>query len=279
MSKTGLWFYFYEMLLAVVVSVVLPTVAHAIEPVRLTTVNMDKQEIHRICQHFDIMCAADAKLWQLPKQPNQTRQLRPNHYYLIDSTPQLVELQIQDHKAITSGQPTDKNNLLGRWQFANYIHRSWVDSWADGSDVAESDSHQLFINPKLYPLNQTEMAIALVSQTDMSFDGGLASEQAVDFLQLLPKGKYELVLANVPFDGHYRYNACFTEQEKAQSLHCQEEGWQTVNVSMTDIKKPLYEWTFDYQNKLWSAHTAEDKSIIEAHQIQVMPFSDTKTIF
>lgn len=274
---------------AVMLMGVLPLLSHAIEPIGLVAVEFTNEfkdsDVQRICQHFTITCADDARLWQLPSQ--HLTQQRPDHYYLIDSTPQLVELQIPDRNMAASGIAVKGDKLLGQWQFANYSHRSMGD---DGTDIqndtrtdtqadTSGDSQKRFIDPQLYPINQTETAIALVNQMDMSFDGGAASERSADFIQLLPKGKYEQVLSNVPFDGYYRYNACFSEQEKAQSIHCQEEGWQVLSVSMKDIKKPLYQWTLAYQNKIWAAHTPEDKAVIETHQVKVMPFADTANLF
>lgn len=270
-------------------SYMLPMFSHAIEPIGLVAVEFNHElkdsGVQGICQRFNMTCATDAKLWQLPNQQ------RPNHYYLIDSTPQFVELQMQDHHMTAKGVEDKDDKLLGQWQFANYLHQrvsddnitnnigdNIGDSIGDNTGI-KTDSPLLFIAPNLYPINQTEMAIALINQIDISFDGGATRERSADFIQLLPNGKHEQVLTNVPFDGHYSYNVCFSEEEKSQSVHCQEEGWQVLNVSMKDIKTPLYQWILAYENKIWPAHTPEDKAVLETHQVKVMPFSDTATLF
>ncbi len=111
----------------------------------------------------------------------------------------------------------------------------------------------LKIFPALYPLNKNEYAIAVLNTWFTGYSGGGRFEENADFIELKPKGKYQVALKDINFSTSEMIRACFSEQDYKKSPHCHDEKWMTLNIRFKDIGQSYYLWQLNYKNYSWDA--------------------------
>lgn len=215
--------------------------------------NIDQPVLSSICAQLQVPCyRAEAQLWQQSSDDQI--------YYLIDQTPQLVKLRIKD----------SSYQVLDQWSFKNFQH-------SDQACEDESDTCSLVIYPAIYPLNQQEQAIAILSHGFSMYSGGGRSEKIADFVRLDSQGKYKTALTHIPFHRSEKIRACFTEQQYATSPHCQDEYWTELKIQFKDLKQTYYQWEFNYSDFTWEAFQPEkDQTIVHHEKVLKMPFEQPR---
>lgn len=210
----------------------------------LHKVAISSAELTEICQ-------------QLPKCDQDSGELfkrkSPEEYYFIDDTPQLAYFT-----------KDSIYQLKQRWDFADYVHDSKI---LEGADY----NVKLYIEPKLYPLNQTKWGVALVKYGSGAYSGGGIREEKADIVQLNEDGSYQTALKAIPFYYESLIRACFREED-ADSPHCHDEAERTLLIQYRDIGKPYYQWDMTYTFTDWPAHTPKSKATIYQEKQQVIPF-------
>ncbi|GAA5014372.1 hypothetical protein GCM10023206_24430 [Acinetobacter puyangensis] len=213
-------------------------------------VKMTQQALQNICLSIQITCRDDAlALWQLKNDRVV--------YYLIDNTPQMIKLQKSD------GQ----YKVLDHWNFKDYQHSNQAP--IHDYDMA---SEGLSIYPALYPLNKTEMAIAILNQYFTGYSGGGAHENNADFVKIEAQGKYQVALKDIPFSYSRMIRACFSEQEYKTSPHCHDEEWGILQIEFKDIGQKYYQWTLNFLEYDWSAFEPESHKQVQKSKKVVIPF-------
>lgn len=210
----------------------------------LHKVAISSAELTEICQ-------------QLPKCDQDSgglfKRKSPEEYYFIDDTPQLAYFT-----------KDSIYQLKQRWDFADYVHDSKI---LEGADY----NVKLYIEPKLYPLNQTKWGVALVKYGSGAYSGGGIREEKADIVQLNEDGSYQTALKAIPFYYESLIRACFREED-ADSPHCHDEEERTLLIQYRDIGKPYYQWDMTYTFTDWPAHTPKSKATIYQEKQQVIPF-------
>ncbi len=224
-----------------------------IQAVPLVKLKTESSQLKKICTDLNLMCSEDLALWK--KKASDDGQV-----YLIDATPQLIELV------------KDKNSykVVDAWNFKNYQHHS------KNSEDGELGDYGAEIFPAFYPLNRQKFAIAIVQHWGTGYSGGGKGEQFADFVMLEPKGAYKLALADVPFYSYETIRACFSEKDYQTSLHCHDESGSSLSIQFKDVGKPYYQWILNYTDFTWEAFKPEKDKVVEKYREVVMPFGFSK---
>lgn len=225
----------------------------AIQAVPLIKLKSDSLQLKKICADLNLTCSEGANLWK-KKASNDGK------VYLIDSTPQLIEL-IQEKK---------NYKVVNSWRFKDYQHHN------KNSEDGELGNDGVEIFPAFYPLNRQKFAIAVVQHWSTGYSGGGKSEQFADFVMLEPKGVYKLALPDIPFYSYEMIRACFSEKDYKTSPHCHDETGSSLSIQFKDIGKPYYQWTLNYTDFTWEAFKPEKDKVVEKHREVVMPFEQKK---
>ena len=225
----------------------------AIQAVPLVKLKSESLQLKKICADLNLTCSEGANLWK--KKASQDGKV-----YLIDSTPQLIEL-IQDKKHY---------KVVNAWNFKNYQHHN------KNSKDGELGDYGTGIFPAFYPLNRQKFAIAIVKHWGTGYSGGGKGEQFADFVMLEPKGVYKLALPDVPFYSYEMIRACFSEKDYKTSPHCHDETGSSLSIQFKDIGKPYYQWALNYTDFTWEAFKPEKDKVVEKHREVVMPFEQKK---
>lgn len=138
-----------------------------------------------------------------------------------------------------------------QWDFSGYQHSS--------PPIADAgDAEPLAIHPALYRLDDSHLAVALVSHFTESYSGGGAGFEMADFLRLdegkgaAPSaGTYEVAYAGIPFSCNTMVRACFTEREYQTSPHCHQESDGHLTLRFAEAPS---QWSFTWHQTDWPAH-------------------------
>ncbi|PWB13045.1 hypothetical protein DCO44_16115 [Acinetobacter sp. AM] len=193
--------------------------AQILKPQKITQAQRES-----ICSQLKISCNSDAT-WQLYQVPNQ-----PKHHYVIAKL-KLFELE----------KNAQSYQLRNHWDFSDYRPLTQNPHWTVDGPVAPEDlldengkfvrADALHLYPVLFPVNDTDYSIALIQRWDEMYSGGGMTEEAADFLQLNPQGKYQQIFQNIPFSVSRMIRACFSEQDYAQSgEHCHDLEKLVLNI-------------------------------------------------
>ena len=225
----------------------------AIQAVPLVKLKSESLQLKKICADLNLTCTEGANLWK-KKAANDGK------VYLIDSTPQLIEL-VKNKKSY---------KVADAWNFKNYQHHN------KNSEDGELGDYGVELFPAFYPLNRQKFAIAIVQHWGTGYSGGGKGEQFADFVMLEPKGKYQLALPNVPFYSYEMIRACFSEKDYQTSPHCHDESGSSLSIQFKDVGKPYFQWTLNYTDFTWEAFKPERDKVVEKHREVVMPFEQKK---
>lgn len=225
----------------------------AIQAVPLVKLKSESLQLKKICASLNLTCSEGANLWK-KKAANDSK------VYLIDSTPQLIELV------------KNKNSykVADTWNFKSYQHHN------KNSEDGELGDYGVELFPAFYPLNRQKFTIAIVQHWGTGYSGGGKGEQFADFVMLEPKGAYKLALADVPFYSYEMIRACFSEKDYKTSPHCHDETSSSLSIQFKDIGKPYYQWILNYTDFTWEAFKPEKDKVVEKHRVVVMPFEQKK---
>lgn len=218
--------------------------AQEIRSVELREVSLSPQTLTEICQQLPRCDTASGTLYE---------RRSPTEYYFIDDRLQIARFTKEKHY-----------QLKQYWDFADYVHDSEI---LEGADY----NVKLYIEPKLYPLNQTKWGVALVKYGSGAYSGGGIREEKADIVQLNEDGSYQTALKAIPFYYESLIRACFGEKD-ADSPHCHDEEERTLLIQYRDIGKPYYQWNMTYTFTDWPAHTPKSKATIYQEKQQVIPF-------
>lgn len=217
-------------------------IANPISTQMLTEVSLSEPQLNAICQQLP-RCDADSASFY---------EGRNAEYYFIDESPQIARFT-----------KTATYQLKQRWDFADYQHESEIHEGAYGQ--------HLYIEPKLYPLNQTQWGIAIVKYGFGAYSGGGIREERADIIQLNDDGSYQTALKDIPFYYESMIRACFWEED-ADSPHCHDEDLLTTAITYQDIGKPYYQWEITYTSTYWSAHVPKSQALVQEEKEQRVPF-------
>ncbi|QIM63614.1 hypothetical protein A1D29_10100 [Pasteurellaceae bacterium Orientalotternb1] len=218
--------------------------AQEIRSVALREVSISTQDRSEICQQLPRCDSASGTLY---------KRLSPTEYYFIDDLLQIARFTKEENY-----------QLKQYWDFADYVHESKI---LDGADYQVN----LYIEPKLYPLNHTKWGVALVKYGSGAYSGGGIREEKADIVQLNEDGSYQTALNDIPFYYESLIRACFREED-ADSPHCHDEKERTLNIQYRDIGKPYYQWEIIYTFTDWPAHIPQSKATIYEKKQQRVPF-------
>lgn len=216
---------------------------------------IDNNSILLICKRLKIECTiGDTKLYQVKGNIDP-------HYYLIDPSPKLFKLRKEGAKFI----------LIDQWDFKEYQHSHRSLGIEEGLSRAG-----LKIYPALYPLNKTDVSIAIIDDWFGGYSGGGSSEQYADFVQLYPHDKYNLAIADQLFYSSEMIRACFSEQDYHTSPHCHDESGTLLNIQFKDIGQNYYQWVLNYTDYDWPANAPETHKTTQKYSKTLIPFGNLK---
>ena len=115
------------------------------------------------------------------------------------------------------------------------------------------------IYPAIYPINQSQFAVALIDPRHTSYSGGGRGEELADFIHLQANGKYKTLLKTIPFYSFEQIRACFSEQEYKIEKHCHDESFTTLSIHYHDVGKQFLQWRLSYVHTDWPAGTMNKK--------------------
>ncbi|WP_349914248.1 hypothetical protein [Acinetobacter pittii] len=212
-------------------------------------IKASQQDIDLICKQLRQKCSGEAILWKGKNTQDPV-------YYLIDESPQIVQVKKQNNQY----------KVVDQWDFKDYQYNNKEPH----TDDLAPDGLQIF--PALYPLNKNEFAIAVVNKWFTGYSGGGRFEENADFIKLKPHGKYQVALKDIAFSSREMIRACFSEQDYKKSPHCHDEAWMILNIQFKDVGQPYYLWQLNYKNYSWEAFKSKKTITIEQSREEVMPF-------
>lgn len=236
-------------------SVLAAEVSPPIRPLPFTALKSGSDGYNSLCAALKNHCDAEKEttLWKSKADANT--------YYLINSSPELMKIE----------KTASTYSVKGRWDFSQYHHSHSEQNQSDD----ELSASGVTLYPALYPLSQTQLAVALVSQWSTAYSGGGREENYADFMQINDDGSYKAAFKDILFSSREMIRACFSEQDYARKSHCHDESWRVLQLKIADEGKTYYSWTFITQSSDWPSFTEKSAITTSVSREVKVPFAES----
>ncbi|AFJ46278.1 hypothetical protein [Shimwellia blattae] len=224
--------------------------ASDIKPVPFVGVKSESAEYSAICNYVKKYCGKNNhdKIWKKKNNPDEI--------FIVTSSRILVRIK--------SGAGYSVSQV---WDFSDYTMKDSLDD--DGEDLSDSGIN---IFPALYPLSETKNAVALVQKWSTSYSGGGKEMDLADFIMLNEDGTYKTVFSKIPFYSRERIKACFSDSDYAKKLHCYDESWSILDISIIDNGSEFYSWELITTSYNWPAFVDKSKMKKDIDKKLLYPF-------
>ncbi|MBJ8418937.1 hypothetical protein [Acinetobacter courvalinii] len=143
--------------------------------------------------------------------------------------------------------------------------KQWRIQLAATEEMARSGQ---YIFPKLFPMEQSRYAVAVIDTFSESYSGGGAGIERASFYELKDSGQTHRFIENYPFHFYRMIRACFSEQDYERSKgNCHDEDGLSLDIR--PIKPMLWQFRYRYSLDVSPASDSGEKSFKGSRNLNI----------
>ncbi|EKU52077.1 hypothetical protein ACINWC323_3050 [Acinetobacter sp. WC-323] len=143
--------------------------------------------------------------------------------------------------------------------------KQWHIPLASAEEIARSGQ---YIFPKLFPMDQSRYAVAVIDTFSEMYSGGGAGIERASFYELKDSGQTHRFIENYPFHFYRMIRACFSEQDYVRSKgNCHDEDGLSLDIR--PIKPMLWQFRYRYSLDVSPVSDSGEKSFKGSRNLNI----------